>query len=696
MRRIISSLICSAALIAQQPGTVPTFKADTNLVIVTVFARDKEGRPVKGLTKDDFIVLENGKPQTISVFEYQNLDLPETAKPVEVETPSSPTAPSTPAPESPLKYRDRRLLVLYFDWSSLADADQVHALDAAKEFIRKQMKPADLVSIASFGTIVKIEEEFTGDKDRLMARLDKIQPGAYSELSADAATEEVTDQDSAFQADMTEFNVFNTDRKLGALEDLASKLRSLPEKKSIIFFSSGVSRSAGMENESQLRSAINAAVRANVSFYPVDVRGLQSAPLGGDASQAAPTGTALYSGSTQSQARSKRNDSQDTLYALASDTGGKATFDTNDLTLAARQAQRDQQSYYVIGYYSADARKDGNFRRVEVKLAAKKAIALDYRKGYYAPKEFRAFNADDKERQLDEAMQSGDPITDLPIAVEIDWMRLGKGRYFVPISVKIPGSAIPLQKKGTSEVTRADFTAQVRDAKGAPVNAVRDEIEIRLRENKAGMLAARSLLYDTGFTLPPGKYKLKALVRENLTGKIGTFESKFEVPELESNTDRLALSSLVLSTQRAKTGEEVGRAERSTKKSDKHPLVRNGEKIVPSVTRVFQREQTLTVYAEAYGLENPTLQATVGFYRDGKKAFESRPTFVRELLTGRPGAAAIQMEIPLKALTPGDYIAQLTVIDAPNSRFAFSRLPVVISSPPPAPQAANGTKSGTN
>jgi VWFA-related protein len=693
MRRTVLALLCSAVLLAQQPGDIPVFKSDTNLVVITVFAKDKDGRPVRGLTKEDFTVLENGKPQSISVFEFQNLDDPDAVRADRAvvaapgtDAPGAPAA-TTPAPDSPLKYRDRRLIILYFDWSSLAEADQVRALDAGKEFVRKQMTPADLVSIATFGSVMKIEEEFTGDKDRLIARLGKIQPGAFSELSADAATEEITDQDSAFQADMTEFNIFNTDRKLGALEDLASKLRNLPEKKSIIFFSSGVSRT-GMENESQLRSAINAAVRANVSFYPVDVRGLQSAPPGGDASQAAARGTGLYSGQAQSQARSSRNDSQDTLYALASDTGGKATFDTNDLTLAARQAQRDMQSYYVLGYYSPDAHKDGSFRRVEVKLANKRAASLDYRRGYFAPKDYRAFNADDKERQLEEAMQSGDPITDVPVAIEIDWMRIGKGRYFVPVSVKIPGYAIPLKKKGSSEVTSADFMAQIRDSKGVAVTAVRDSIEIKLRENKAGMLAARSLLYDTGFTLGPGKYTLKAMVRENQTGTIGTFQTKFEVPELESSIDRLALSSMVLSTQRAKVGEEVGRAEKSGKKVEKHPLVRNGERIVPSVTRVFQRDQTLTVYAEAYGLEAPFLQATVGFYRDGKKVFEARPAFVREALAGRPGAAAIQLDVPLKSLSPGEYTAQLTVIDSPNSRFAFSRLPLVISAPPAPPVMA--------
>jgi VWFA-related protein len=374
-------------------------------VLVTVFARDKQGKPLAGLKKEDFTLLENGKPQKISVFDFQNLDVPPPAQAL-VARESQATAPATPAPapQGSQRYRDRRLLVLYFDWSSLPAADQVRAKEAAVKFIRDQMTPADLVSIVSFGSKLKVDQEFTADKDLLLELIGKFQTGVMSELAAAVSDDDPdASDDAAFTADDTEFNIFNTDRKLAALEDTARRLGALPEKKAIVYFSSGVSRT-GAQNESQMRATINAAVRANVSFYPVDVRGLAAEPPGGGAASAGGRGTGIFSGQTQTRQRDRAMQTQDTLTSLASDTGGKALLDDNDISAGIRQAQKDLQSYYVLGYYSSDERRDGQFRRVEVKLAPALQGKLDFRNGYYAQKDFKAFNNYDKERQLEDAL----------------------------------------------------------------------------------------------------------------------------------------------------------------------------------------------------------------------------------------------------------------------------------------------------
>src|SRR5205085_9063429 len=117
--------------------------------------------------------------------------------------------------------------------------------------------------------------------------------GESSELSEDAASGDETDDSGAFTQDDTEFNIFNTDRKLSALEDAAKKLGRFPEKKALVYVSSGVGKT-GVENQSQLLSTVNAAVRANVAFYPIDARGLVATPLGGDASAASPKGTGIF------------------------------------------------------------------------------------------------------------------------------------------------------------------------------------------------------------------------------------------------------------------------------------------------------------------------------------------------------------------------------------------------------------------
>ena len=250
------------------------------------------------------------------------------------------------------------------------------------------------------------------------------------------------------------------------MEDATKKLAAYPEKKALIYFSSGLTLT-GLENQSQLRATVNSAVRANVSFYPVDARGLTASSPVGDASTASGRGTGAFTGATQSSRRSSTTGSQDTLYTLASDTGGKALVDSNDLALGIRQAQEDISSYYILGYYSSNAAEDGKFRKIQVKLVSKELQAsakVDYRNGYYAGKVFAKFTSGDKERQLEEALTLGDPVSELPLALEVDYFRVAQNRYLVPISLKIPGSVLALAKKGGKQSTDFDFIGQVREA----------------------------------------------------------------------------------------------------------------------------------------------------------------------------------------------------------------------------------------
>lgn len=692
MKRTLVSLLVCMALLAQQQDETPVFRTSSNLVIVTVFARDKDGKPLKNMKREDFVVTENGKPQTISVFDFQELTGP--ARPaastlVEVRPDIQKKPEVAVGFTGSQRFRDRRLLILFFDWSSLPEADQVRAKDAAAKFLREQMTPADLVEIVSFGSKLKVEQEFTDDKDDLLRVIGRFQSGQMSELAAVGDTNvDNSDDTAAYTADDTEFNIFNTDRKLAALDDLARTLSALPEKKAVIYFSSGISRT-GDDNQAQLRATVNSAVRANVSFYPIDVRGLTADPPGGAASSGGGgRGNGLYSGSTQSGQRQSMYDSQDTLTMLAADTGGKALLDNNELEMGIQQAQEDLQSYYILGYYSSDERRDGQFRKVGVKIAPNSAMRqtakLDYREGYFAEKEWKAYGTYDKEKQLSDALLLGDPVTDLRLALEVNWFRIGKERYFVPVAVKIPGSVIPLKKQGSAETTTFDFIGQVTGAKGAIMGNVRDVIKIQLRDQNAGQLANRSLIYDTGFTLLPGEYTIKMLVRENQTGKMGTFETKFEIPDLASVKSGVKLSTVVWSGQRIPVTEAVGLANKKVKKQESHPLVQNNQKLLPSVTHAFRKGQNLFVYAEIYDpaepepAKTPAVTAAVTIYQQKKLVLQSKPVEVTALRANRMNTAGVLLEVPLTNLPPGEYTAQLNLVDQAGQKFAFSRAPLVV------------------
>ena len=688
------ALLAAASLLAQTPTLPrrPTFSTTTSVVVVDVTVTDGNGKPVTNLTKDDFLLLEDGKPQTLLSCDLQHLEskaLPAPAQQLKDRTAvPAPPKPAAPAANSEIKFQDRRLIVMLFDFSSMQPPEQVRAVDAAIKFLSSQITASDVVSIMVFGSALKTVQDFTDDRDLLISTIRGFHIGDSSELASMADTgADAEDQSGAFVADDTEFNIFNTDRKLAALEDAARRLGQYPEKKALVYVSSGVEKT-GVDNQSQLRATVNAAVRANVAFYPIDARGLMAAAPGGDASQAGAVGSNLYSGKGQRSLRDSFHNQQETLATLATDTGGKALLDSNDLTLGIRQVQTDIESYYILSYSSTNTAEDGRYRRIQLKLAPRSTVLkakLNYRQGYFAATTFARMRETDKEAQLQRALESENPITDLPIAVEIDYFRLDKSKYFVPVSVEIPGSALAFRSKGSKQATEMDFTAVVRDARNRIAATVRDTIPLKLDEAAAGQVVRQHIQYDTGLTLSPGKYTLRFVARENGEGKVGTFETPFTVPDLASGS-ALRLSSVIFSNQR---GPQSAGVKNNKQLLQQNPLIdSSGQKIVPNVIRVFRPGQNLHVYLELYDPAVPenlpqnfrptSIAADFALYQGSRKVLETEPVRVNRLDAKRPNTVPLSLQAALKDLPPGKYVCQVNVIDELGHKFVFSRTQVVL------------------
>src|SRR5581483_10938413 len=361
-----------------------------------------------------------------------------------------------------------------------------------------------------------------------------------------------------------------------------------------------------------------------------DARGLVAgAPLG-DATQGSQGNSNMYTGGSAATVSTNFQQSQDTLFALAGDTGGKAYLDNNDLDRGIVQAQHSISDYYVLGYYATNTTKNGKFRHIKISLAEHPDADLNYRQGYYADKEFSKFTSVDKERQLEDALMLEDPITDLTIAMEIDYFQLNRAEYFVPIVVKIPGRELALAKRGGYEHTLIDFVGEVKDmVGGTTVSNVRDNVNIKLSDATANELAKRPIEYDTGFTLLPGKYMIKFLARDDETGRIGTYQTTFVIPNLNKEDKRVAISAVVLGSQRVELNQalyDAAKAKDRAKEDAVNPLVQDGKKLIPSVTRVFSTTRQIYVYLQAYKQTpspgNPPLFAFVTLYRKGTKVFE--------------------------------------------------------------------------
>jgi len=696
------AILSAISLVAQAPPSpqnstprAAVFSSTTNEVVVNVTVSDGAGQPITNLTKDDFLLFEDGKPQTLLSCELQRLEtkpLSAVAPQLKDRTaiPAPPKPPAIPPEDQRTKFQDRRLIIMFFDFSSMQPPEQIRAVDAAIKFLGTQMTASDTVSIMVFGSTLKTVQDFTDDRDLLTATIKGFHIGESSELASMADTgADSEDQSGLYVADETEFNIFNTDRKLAALEDAARRLSQYPEKKALVYFSAGVEKT-GVDNQSQLRATVNAAVRANVAFYPIDARGLIASAPGGDATQAGAVGSSLYSGRGQRTLRDSFHNQQETLFTLASDTGGKALLDSNDLTLGITQVQKDVNSYYILTYSTTNNAEDGRYRRIQLKLAprlAARKAKLDYRKGYFAPTTFARMRESDKEAQLQRALESENPVTDLPIAVEIDYFRLDKGKYFVPVSVEIPGSALAFRNKGAKAATELDFTAQVRDARDRPAAAVRDTIPLKLDEATAGAVIRKHIQYDTGLTLGPGKYTLRFVARENGEGKVGTFETPFTIPDLAQG-NALRLSSVVVSNQR---GHEIAGVKNKKQLLAQNPLIDgSGQKIVPNVIRVFQPGQDLFVYLELYDPNIPenlppnvrfsSVAADIALYQDDRKVLETQPVRVNRPDAKRENVIPLRLQASLKDLKPGKYVCQVNVIDELGRKFAFPRTPVVLLS----------------
>ena len=693
-----------------QPAAIRT---SSDVVRIDVEVTDKSGKAIKGLSAEQFSIADDGKAQKISTFSFSDIEKMETAGEID----SRPIVIPVDVPEASAtadavneQARDRRMMVLFFDLTSMQTDDILRAHDAAEKFVKQQISPADLVAVVTYSVRLSVLVNFTNDRGALEKAIARLMPGAASSLSeplsAAAQNGEYDVQEytgAAYTVDETEFNVFNTDQKLAAVEGLANVLAAIPGRKALIEFTGGITQT-GEENRTALRAATDAANRADVSIYSIDARGLLAIAPGGDVTANAATGTSMFSGASVFHQTDQREGTRDTLATLSSDTGGKAFFDLGDLSEAFPRIQADNSGYYLVGYYlPAGIKRDGRWHSIRVKVNVPGA-RVRYRNGYYAPRDFQHMEKEGREQQLAEAMRSDHPAVDLPIAVEISLFRLSEQQTYVPIAAKLPSSTLDWAEKHGSREAAFDFAAEVRAyPAGQTVAELRDTINVHLDPERFQQVKQSSLLYQGGVVLAPGKYRMKLLARENESGRIGTFEQDLIVPTADPS--RLILSTVLLSSQLVrveKSAEVVTKGQGVRAKIASSPLEMDGQKIVPSVTRFFAPAQTLYVFFQAYYPEKSerseqfdpgVLRAGLVFFRNGIQV-NATPALAPAQVDSKTRTASFRISLPLAKLPSGRYTVQAVVIGAGTQRSAFGRAYLALQAPPPGPAAPASTSPG--
>jgi VWFA-related protein len=685
-RATTASLLTAALLLPAAPParatqrSVPSFESGVGLVRVTVVVRDRSGALVRGLKREDFTISEDGKPQAIESFDFEDLptehaeETEQAAAPPLLRKPAPPGALGVPKPTPPAAGTDlggRRLVVLFFDTNGMEPEQLQRGVASAQDYVRQRMTASDAVAVVALGTSLSILQDFSADRralERALGRL--IGVTDVADTSADSGSDVASDAD-AFSPDTSELDLFNIDRRLRAIEDLSKALAGVVQKKSVIYFSGGIS-GVGADNQVELRAAIDRAVKANLSVYPVDVRGLEAVVPGGDARQASAAGSGAYSGAALRQQFDQQIASQDTLASLASDTGGHAFFDDNDFAGVYERVVQDSSAYYVLGYASSNAAKDGRFRRVTIKVG-RPDLRVEHRSGYYGERDFQHAGREDRERQLEDQLLTELSSTDFPVWVQSAHFRSAADRYYVAVSVAVPGAALPPAPAVDKQQLSLDLVGVVHDEAKRAVARLRDTLSV----NRADV-RQRSVQYRTGFTLPPGKYRLKVVVREDEGGSFGSFEAELTVPDLRRSP--VKVSSVVFGTQLAPAAHS----------DPPSPLARDGSELVPSVTHVVASSQPLYFYYEVYDpARDPAGRArvltSIAFYRGGVRRYETPQLELEPLTAADRKAVPVELAVPAASLKPGLYTCQVNVIDDVAGSFSFPRLALLVRPDAPRP-----------
>jgi VWFA-related protein len=723
LRRIIP-IACSCALVAQfplasfaqqssPPQSTPAIHATTELVLVNVVARDRKGNLIRDLKQQDFLVLEDGQKQQVRSFDFENIDELALAQ----QTMAAANGTSGPAPAAaaaqPIEHaadaRDRRLILLFFDFSAM-DPEQIdRAVDAAKKYVNTKMQSADLIAIVSLSTNMRLDLDFTFDKAKILSTL-----SAYNSSSGQGfdtgstGSEGSAETGGSFTADDTDYNTFSADRKLLALQSIIQSVGKLSQKKSLIYFSNGISQS-GVDNQSALRAATAAAVKANVAIYPLDVRGLQALPGGGEAQNASLHGQSAYTGASVLNDLNSNAATQEALSTLAADTGGKAFFDSNDFSGVFSQVQKDTSAYYILGYTSSNHVKDGRFRHIKV-VVNRPDVKLEYRAGYYAGRDFEHSGRADREQQLKDELASDLPATDVAIYAGTAYFRRDDSHYFLAVSIVVPGSQIPFVQEKDRDNAALDVAGVVLESGKFQVGQLRDTVKLAIDATQ--QVRRKNVQYNTSFLLAPGSYHLKFVVRENRTGRMGTFETDVQIPDLRKVP--LRSSSVVLSSLRVPA---------TGKNKATNPLVGDQTELVPNVTHVFTQDQHLYLQFEVYDaakgkapvaaakptagpasdgaapkppVETIRVLTSVQFMQGDVKVYESKPLIATEVNVPQRKAVEFQLDLPLQSLKPGFYTCQVNIIDDVAGNYAFPRWAMLIKEPPAAAPAKAPSGTGAN
>jgi VWFA-related protein len=508
---------------------VPMFRSTTHLVQVNVIVRHK-GQPVTDLKKEDFRLYDNGKQQTISTFsiESSNGKLPSSPikLPPNVFTNKLVARPGTP----------QSVTIILLDSYNTHLQDQIFARQQVVKFLQT-IRPEDRVGLYVLtGRGLKVLHDYTTDSTDMLRALNAFSDGkTLPDLSQDQNMSFGTDMISLNQWMMSggsgmEMDFYMTQRITGTLaviEFIANHLSSLPGRKNLIWVSGGFPLTMGFNSieefndptrehrtfTEEITRTVKAVNNANVAIYPVDARGLVADPRFSAANQKVDLSPKLSMGPIV--------ENQQTMEELASRTGGKAFYNTNDLKHAIRDAIEDSSTTYTLGFYPGDEKYDGKFHKFTVKAEhAGFGYDVRYRKGYF---DFQNKPTDTKARraEINDAVVS--PLDSTALGIVVQTKRTDKpAPNSMEMMVYVDPRGIGFHSEGDRMNCKLDVFFVQKNDRGNQFNGKDDTLTLALTKENYTKVMTAGLSYHQVVPLVPQATQLRIVVRDDASGTLGS------------------------------------------------------------------------------------------------------------------------------------------------------------------------------
>jgi VWFA-related protein len=722
MRHLVSftailALLAGAALVAQQGGGArptqpapapapqgdgiqrPTFRAQIDYVEVSAIVTDRDGNMVTDLKQADFQILEDGKPQTITLFTPVSIPFrqPERTlidgRPLRFDVATNTAA------------REGRVYVIVLDDYHITSLRSNQVKRAVREFIEKHVAVDDQVAVIHSSGRSDVSQEFTTNKELMLAAVDKLigmklrsatlerlddyrtrveqlqQQGGGSDQNQRDRALDMLDPQRAHWARSSMETLRNVSRLLDTVNG---------SRKSVLYFSEGIDYditdvmgvTTGARYASDvlyaMRDAIGAATRSNVAYYTIDPRGLVAMSDDEMDMQAPPQDVTL--GLNPWNIRDEQRLAQMSLMSLAEETGGAYSVNSNDFSRIFDRVVRDNSSYYLLGYYPTNERRDGRVRRIQVKVN-RPNVDVVARKAYIAPKEKEETKRTEETAagtspEVRQALNSALPVPGLNLSVHAAPFK-GTGKTTaVTVTVQVEGDRLALKEAGEVFTNQLEISMMAMDNLGKVPDGDRANLDLKLRKQTRDLMSQAGIRSVATLDLPPGRYQLRVAAREANNGTVGSVFTDLEVPDFSKQA--FAMSGILLTSSGAGLT-PTPRMDEELKKLLPAP---------PTTTRGFATVESIFGYVDVYDALQPAHGVSIVTTLtgvDGTKVFSTTEERKSSEFGGGRGGYGVQFEVPLKDVKPGLYVLEVEATPTLKDKTPVAREITIAVYGPPAP-----------